>query len=681
MSRRVTRSSSRESAVPPTVDLLVQEEENQHEQELSEFDESIQSEFEDEYDTDFDKWADEEENQSSASDDENTIMGSFDGEAEPNLLSQNPLQILSDVAVLTANNYGRIDFVEFPDSETWKNEPISVDPISEIQNAGPRNIPDEAKSPYDFFKLLFTEEMMNDLCDFTNSYAEQWKSSDESMRHDPLHPAPNKFKAPPKWLIEDKKWKELTVPELKQFIAMQFCMAFVKLSRLKDYWSRKRYFFSVDHSFKLMPKWRFAQIKSCFHLCDFLETFRTHGNDPLWKVRDFLDSFEENCREFYVPSSDLALDEMMLRFSGRSSLAFTQQPKPTPNGLKMIAVVDSKNAYFLSGQLDTRSGSSKQQIILDLVSGKNLESRTIVMDRGYVTLGLVESLVNSGFHAVGTIKKYSNIPKQIRNIPKFKESSRTRRQRDRDSNEVEEEESDDDTTEAQDEITEEKKDEVAEEVDVLDRGLKKGEWIWLANVKIPAILVAWHDSGICLAISTRHGVDGSTVQRKAKGHVEKIIRTCPELIKYYNEKMGGVDRADSLRAHLTTIRRCRKWWHSVWYWILDTALINSKILHDESFPENKVADRADFLHSIVEGLFIDAGVESHSKTRTPHYLVKPPRENDAERARSGVCVSCNTGRVVTKCDKCQRYIHDHCFKRFHEEQDRDAVPPRKRGRA
>jgi hypothetical protein len=94
MSRPVTRSSSRESAVPPTVDLLAQEEENQHEQELSEFDESIQSEFEDEDDTDFDKWADEEENQSSAS----------------------------------------------------------------------------------------------------------------------LTSAPNKFKAPPKWLIEDKKWKELTVP-------------------------------------------------------------------------------------------------------------------------------------------------------------------------------------------------------------------------------------------------------------------------------------------------------------------------------------------------------------------------------------------------------------------------------------------------------------------------------------
>jgi hypothetical protein len=146
---------------------------------------------------------------------------------------------------------------------------------------------------------MFSEEMMEALCNFTNSYAEQWKSADESMRHDPLHPSPNKFKSPPKWLIKGK-WKELTVPELKQFIAMQYSMAFVKLPRLKDYWSKKRCFFNVDHSFKLMEKWRFAQIKSCFHLCDFLQTLQSRRDDPLWKVRDFLDSFENNCRDMYL---------------------------------------------------------------------------------------------------------------------------------------------------------------------------------------------------------------------------------------------------------------------------------------------------------------------------------------------------------------------------------------------
>jgi hypothetical protein len=129
----------------------------------------------------------------------------------------------------------------------------------------------------------------------------------------------------------------------------------------------------------------------------------------------------------YVPGSDLAVDEMMLRFKGRSSLAFTQQPKPTPNGLKMIAVVDSKNGYFISGKIYARIlGLSKEKIILDLVTGKNLENRTIVIDREYTTLGLVENLVKIGFQVVGTIKKYSNLPKEIRKIPKFHTSKKAK---------------------------------------------------------------------------------------------------------------------------------------------------------------------------------------------------------------------------------------------------------------
>jgi hypothetical protein len=59
---------------------------------------------------------------------------------------------------------------------------VQIYPINEIRvNPGPRNIPDNAQTPYDFFKLLFTEEMMEALCDFTNAYAEQWKSSCRSV--------------------------------------------------------------------------------------------------------------------------------------------------------------------------------------------------------------------------------------------------------------------------------------------------------------------------------------------------------------------------------------------------------------------------------------------------------------------------------------------------------------------
>ena len=38
-------------------------------------------------------------------------------------------------------------------TDIWKNEPISIYPINDIRESpGPKNIPGNAKSPYDFFK-------------------------------------------------------------------------------------------------------------------------------------------------------------------------------------------------------------------------------------------------------------------------------------------------------------------------------------------------------------------------------------------------------------------------------------------------------------------------------------------------------------------------------------------------
>jgi hypothetical protein len=81
---------------------------------------------------------------------------------------------------------------------------------------------------------------------------------------------------------------------------------------------------------------------------------------------------------------------MMLRFNGRNSMKFSQQPKPTPNGFKMIALNDAKNAYTYAAILDTReTGTDKEKYIRKLI-GKLGKYRTVVLDRRYVTISLAE---------------------------------------------------------------------------------------------------------------------------------------------------------------------------------------------------------------------------------------------------------------------------------------------------
>jgi hypothetical protein len=70
-----------------------------------------------------------------------------------------------------------------------------------------------------------------------------------------------------------------------------------------------------------------------------------------------------------------------------------------------------------------------------------------------------------------------------------------------------------------------------------------------------------------------------------------------------------------------------------------------------------------------------SGAHTHSKTRTPHYMVKASPKDGKSRPPSGICVSCGVKRTVYQCDRCKRYIDESCFKQFHEEKDRDAYPP------
>jgi hypothetical protein len=130
--------------------------------------------------------------------------------------------------------------------------------------------------------------------------------------------------------------------------------------------------------------------------------------------------------------------------------------------------------------------------------------------------------------------------------------------------------------------------------------------------------------------------------------------------------MGGVDRANNLRAQLTTIRRCRKWWHSIWYWILDTSLVNAHILFRETTSISM--QRSDFLHEIISSLFSAGGVpQTYEKTLTPHYYSRHTR---------GHCVHCYEVHKVRKftfdyCRWCKKHCHPRCFEVYHEAADRD----------
>jgi hypothetical protein len=117
-------------------------------------------------------------------------------------------------------------------------------------------------------------------------------------------------------------------------------------------------------------------------------------------------------------------------------MKFSQQQKPNSTyGFKMIALNESKNASTYAAVLDIRlPGRSKDYYIFQLAR-KVGKFHTIVIDRGYTTLSLVEKLFLKGFYVAGTIKKLKNLPTEILKCKVSSKServqvSRLRRERD-----------------------------------------------------------------------------------------------------------------------------------------------------------------------------------------------------------------------------------------------------------
>ena len=81
----------------------------------------------------------------------------------------------------------------------------------------------------------------------------------------------------------------------------------------------------------------------------------------------------------------------------------------------------------------------------------------------------------------------------------------------------------------------------------------------------------------------------------------RVPITCPDSVKLYNMYMGGVDLFDSCRKTYSSSRNSMNWWLWLFSFILDTAVVNSYILHKET-SHRKALNLKEFLLELVDFL-------------------------------------------------------------------------------
>ncbi|XP_060875876.1 piggyBac transposable element-derived protein 3-like [Metopolophium dirhodum] len=119
----------------------------------------------------------------------------------------------------------------------------------------------------------------------------------------------------------------------------------------------------------------------------------------------------------------------------------------------------------------------------------------------------------------------------------------------------------------------------------------------------------WKDTKTVHFASNYHGSEVTTVLRKNKT-AEKNNVTCPQVVKDYNRFMGGVDHADQLRMSYGVDRKSKKWWHRLFWGILDIMFINAFVIYKE---RHKKIPLLVFRRQVVHGLLSEKEVITPSR--------------------------------------------------------------------
>ena len=208
--------------------------------------------------------------------------------------------------------------------------------------------------------------------------------------------------------------------------------------------------------------------------------------------------------------------------------------------------------------------------------------------------------------------------------------------------------------------------------------------------------VQWYDNKVVTLLSTFAGSQPlHRVQRFFKSDNTKKDIACPDIVKVYNKHMGGVDLLDSLLGLYRIRTRSKKWYHRLFFHMIDVTVCNSWLLyrrileqHGQDHPQNignlsllqfktELAKVLTTIGTKQKGRPSFASMEvqqkkKKAKTSIPAFETRkdgighwPQHTEQRNRCRFEGC----NGKSRVFCDKCKVYLclyeKKNCFLNYH----------------
>ena len=203
--------------------------------------------------------------------------------------------------------------------------------------------------------------------------------------------------------------------------------------------------------------------------------------------------------------------------------------------------------------------------------------------------------------------------------------------------------------------------------DIKSAKLGKGGVV-TANGDEEMLFLKWKDKREVAMLTTIHDDSCITVERRSRavpGGTEEVSK--PYAIDQYNKFMGGVDKQDQFLSYYGFTRRTVKWWKKVFFYLLDSAVVNAYIMYTQAKPGIRKLTHVQFRLELVKQLLlydpvvssqtIGRSLQPSSRLTERHFLEKVPScPNGKQSQRDCAVCSMKKGRkrktTVYQCKQC-----------------------------
>lgn len=480
---------------------------------------------------------------------------------------------------------------------------INIEGNFRVKNQGARNC-SISHDPIEYFKLFVSDDFIALLTRQTNACAAKQMKQKRVSGVLKLH-------------SRIKSWKNVTVPEMKKFLAIVLNMGLTPRKNYADYWSQHP-LECIPWFSTIMPLRRFQAINANLNLMSFRTRRQDDSeHDNYLKVQPFLNAVNDAFKRHWVPSQHLRVDESIVAMKDRLYgyvIQYWPNKKHAYNVIKKFDLVDSKSDYILHTALYSKkdylqqgSDTFNHKVVENLVQeagclGKNYH---VFIDQSYTILPLAKKLLEQNTYLTGITNK------------KTKDLSKT----------------------------------------VINVNLGAQESIYFRKSKI--LLSGYRQeltSKPVYLISTASQAEDVLKTRRTGKHVVK-----PAAIIMYNNLMGGVESKDKSFYHLACARPSRHCWKQIFCNLLDICILNSYIVYsfkctDTPKPRKKFV--LDIITSLASGQSEKQSDIGGSKLDPEHRLESLPAN---KQRLCAVCPESVKKRSRYWCPGCNAGIHIKCY--------------------